>query len=67
MKELSLMFIILLLILLAAVAAYNKGYNKAIRQKPSAIEVYQGKTTLQYTIIDGIKTDSIVVYKINQY
>ena len=31
--------------------------------KPKAIEVYQGKTTLEYTIKDGVKTDSVVVYK----
>ena len=31
--------------------------------KPTALDVYQGKTTLQYTIIDGIKTDSIVIFK----
>ena len=32
-------------------------------QKPSAIDVYQGKTTLEYTIRDGVKVDSIVVFK----
>ena len=31
--------------------------------KPSAIEVYQGKTTLEYKIIDGEVIDSCVVYK----
>ena len=31
--------------------------------KPTAIEVYQGKTTLEYTIRDGVKVDSVVVYK----
>lgn len=31
--------------------------------EPKAIEVYQGKTTLEYTVIDNIKTDSVVVYK----
>lgn len=33
--------------------------------KPSAIDVYQGKTTLEYTIVDGVKVDSIVVFKDN--
>ena len=32
---------------------------------PSAIDVYQGKTTLEYTIRDGVKVDSIVVFKKN--
>ena len=30
---------------------------------PSAIDVYQGKTTLEYTIRDGVKVDSVVVFK----
>lgn len=31
--------------------------------KPKAIEVYQGKTTLEYTVKDGVKVDSVVVYR----
>lgn len=30
---------------------------------PQAIDVYQGKTTLKYTVIDGVVTDSTVVWK----
>jgi hypothetical protein len=30
---------------------------------PSAIDVYRGKTTLKITSVDGIPTDSVVVYK----
>ena len=30
---------------------------------PSAIEVYQGKTTLEYKVVDGEVVDSCVVYK----
>lgn len=33
--------------------------------RPSAIDVYQGKTTLEYTIRDGVKVDSVVVWKEN--
>lgn len=33
--------------------------------RPKAMDVYQGKTTLEYTIIDGVKVDSIVVFKKN--
>ena len=29
----------------------------------SAMDVYRGKTTLEYTIIDGEKIDSVVVYE----
>ena len=32
---------------------------------PKAIDVYQGKTTLEYTIVDGVKVDSVVVFKDN--
>lgn len=35
--------------------------------KPRAMDVYQGKTTLEYTIRDSIKVDSIVVFKENYY
>jgi hypothetical protein len=30
---------------------------------PTAIDVYQGKTTLKYITVDGVKVDSIVVFK----
>lgn len=30
------------------------------------MDVYQGKTTLVYTVIDGVKVDSVVVWKNNQ-
>ena len=38
-------------------------YSVREYQEPKAIEVYQGKTTLEYTVKDGVKTDSVVVYK----
>jgi energy-converting hydrogenase Eha subunit F len=30
---------------------------------PTPMDVYSGKTTLEYTVVDGIKTDSCVVWK----
>ena len=27
------------------------------------IDVYQGKTTLKYEVVDGVKVDSVVVWK----
>jgi hypothetical protein len=33
------------------------------KPQPKAMDVYQGKTTLEYTIKDGIKVDSVVVWK----
>lgn len=34
-----------------------------IEGQPTAMDVYQGKTTLEYTIRDGVKTDSVVIFK----
>lgn len=31
--------------------------------KPKAMDVYQGKTTLEYKIVDGVAIDSCVVWK----
>lgn len=45
---------------------YNNGRKdmlKEINERPSAMDVYQGKTALQYTIVDGVKKDSMVVFK----
>lgn len=33
------------------------------RRNPNAIDVYQGKTTLEYTIRNGEIVDSVVVFK----
>ena len=33
------------------------------KPKPSAIDVCRGKTTIEYIIRDGVKVDSIVVFK----
>lgn len=32
---------------------------------PTATDVYQGKTTLEYKVVDGVKIDSIVIFKNN--
>ena len=32
-------------------------------QKPSALDVYRGKTTLEITYHDSVAVDSVVVYK----
>lgn len=32
---------------------------------PKAMDVYQGKTTLEYKVVDGVKIDSIVIWKNN--
>ena len=33
------------------------------RNIPTAIDVYQGKTTLEYKVVDSVKVDSIVIFK----
>lgn len=35
--------------------------------KPTAMDVYRGKTMLEYTIRDSVKIDSIVVFKDSIY
>lgn len=40
-------------------------YKSIYDQEPKAMDVYQGKTTIEYTIRDGVKVDSIVVFKEN--
>lgn len=37
--------------------------NIIAEPKPKAMDVYQGKTTLEYTIRDGEVIDSVVVWK----
>lgn len=34
-----------------------------IVEEPTAMDVYQNKTTLKYTIVNDVKTDSTVVWK----
>ena len=35
----------------------------AISNCPTPMDVYQGKTTLKYEVVDGVKVDSIVIWK----
>lgn len=37
--------------------------NKIQDKYPQAIDVYQGKTTLEYKVVDGEIVDSCVVWK----
>lgn len=34
-----------------------------IIEEPTAMDVYQNKTTLKYTVVDSVKTDSTVIWK----
>ena len=37
--------------------------NNLIEPEPKALDVYQGKTTLEYKVVDGEIVDSCVVWK----
>lgn len=37
--------------------------DEVVNKKITPMDVYQGKTTLKYEIVDGIKVDSIVIWK----
>lgn len=39
----------------------------SIDYSPSAMDVYKGRTTLEYTVRDGIVIDSTVVFKVGEY
>lgn len=47
--------IIMILISICGIVFYTS--------KPTAIDVYQGKTTLEITYRDGVPVDSVVVWK----
>ena len=39
-------------------------YVSIVSDKPTAIDVYRGKTTLEITYRDSVAIDSVVVYKV---
>lgn len=38
-----------------------------ITEYPTSMDVYQGKTTLEYVVVDGQVTDSMVIWKKDIY
>lgn len=66
MKEFAASVLVGVFITIIYITIHDRGMNDAyeeMKQYPSAMDVYAGKTTLQYTIVDGVKIDSIVVFK----
>jgi hypothetical protein len=57
MDKLSCLFLGIVL------GAFSMAIAMSFSKEPMAIDVYQGKTTLKYTIVDGVVTDSVVVFK----
>ena len=45
-----------------ATVLFTIGWGQ-LHQKPTAMDVYQGKTTLEITYKDGVAIDSVVVFK----
>ena len=64
MQELVATLLVFIVVCLIFCLGYDTGVENA-KEFPTAMDVYQGKTTLQYTIIDGEKIDSVVVFKKN--
>jgi len=46
-----------------ALAASAIGIYAEMHPQPTPMDVHQGKTTVEYKYIDGIKTDSTIVFK----
>lgn len=59
MEDVRYLFVLLICITLG----YALVTNRIHRKEPQAMDVYQGKTTLEYKIVDGVKIDSCVVWK----
>ena len=53
----GIVFSVLFVIEVSLLSTYLK------KPTPTAMDVYQGKTTLEYKMVDGVKTDSIVIFK----
>lgn len=66
MKEFVAFLITAFFVIVTNYVWYDKGQEnmlKQINKLPTAMDVYQGKTALQYTVVDGMKIDSVVVFK----
>lgn len=56
-------------VIITLLAVIEVSILASILEKPSptAMDVYQGKTTLEYKVVDGMKIDSIVVFRDSIY
>lgn len=57
--------VITLITIMGFITGYNCGKSHCEKQdnKPAALDVYRGKTTLEITYRDSVAIDSVVVYK----
>lgn len=52
-----------MLIGISIIGTFSMVFSILNNNKPSAIDVYRGKTTLEITYKDGVAIDSVVVFK----
>ena len=52
-----------MLIGISIIGTYSIIFSIINNNKPSALDVYKGKTTLEITYKDGVAIDSVVVFK----
>lgn len=50
-------------LLLFAAACIYKSNTYTIEPKPTALDVYRGNTELKITAVNGVPTDTVVVFK----
>ena len=53
----ALLLVISTVILIGLISSYEN------RNIPTAMDVYQGNTTLEYKVVDNVKVDSVVIFK----
>ena len=53
----ALLLVISTVILIGLISSYEN------RNIPTTMDVYQGKTTLEYKVVDNVKVDSVVIFK----
>ena len=53
----ALLLVISTVILIGLISSYRN------RNTPTAMDVYQGKTILEYKVVDNVKVDSVVIFK----
>lgn len=61
MKEIIVTIFAVILVFIATILIGNCVYDNT--NCPTALDVYQGKTTLEITYRDSIPVDSVVVFK----
>lgn len=58
--------VIIMITIMSFITGYSSGKSHCEEQdnKPTALDIYRGKTTLEITYRDSVAIDSTVVYKV---